>query len=155
MNQAILALDLGNRCGWAAITRDGVIEHGTMSFAPAKNQAPGQRWITFRSWLASMLSERQIHQIWYERVVFGHSSSSASDVYGGYRALVEMASESHRVMLESVAVSTIKKAWTGNGRADKDEMMRVARDRGFAVRHSDEADALAILSLAISRENAR
>jgi Holliday junction resolvasome RuvABC endonuclease subunit len=51
-----------------------------------------------------------------------------------------------------VAVGTIKKHWTGKGNATKEAMIAEATRRGFTVKNSDEADALALLDFALGRE---
>lgn len=88
----------------------------------------------------------------YERVVFGHSSAASSDVYGGFKALVELAADTHSLTLSSVAVPTVKKHFTRSGRADKDSMMAQAKARGFNPDSHNAADALAILHWAVDQE---
>ncbi len=153
-NTTILALDLGNKCGWALRHRDGRVTYGTEVFTPRANWTPGQRWQRFRTWLSQLVANEQVHELWFERVVFGHSSASSSDVYGGFRALVEMVADSHRLDLQSVAVPTIKKHWTGKGNAKKEAMVAEAKRRGYRVADDQDntADALAILDYARAQE---
>lgn len=148
----LLALDLGTHTGWAIRRRDGAIVCGTEDFTPRKSWGPGQRWLRFRSWLSAVIDREQIHAVTFERVVFGHSSASASDVYGGFRALTEMVTDAHHCTLGTIAVPTIKKHWTGSGRADKAQMIAEARRRGFRPVDDNAADALAILHWAIAKE---
>lgn len=150
----LLALDLGTHTGWAVRRRDGTISHGTESFSPRKSWTPGQRWLRYRSWLSALIEREQIHAVTFERVVFGHSSASASDVYGGFRAITEMVVDAHHCTLDSVAVPTVKKHWTGSGRAKKPDMIAEARRRGFRPDTDNAADALAILHWAADREDA-
>lgn len=42
----------------------------------------------------------------------------------------------------------VKKAFTGRGKASKEDMIREAVKRGYAIRNSDEADAVAVMLLA-------
>jgi len=149
----VLGLDLGTHTGWALRRRDGTISHGTENFTPGRNWTAGQRWMRYRSWLSALIDREQIHAITFERVVFGHSSASASDVYGGFRALTEMVADAHHCELSSVAVPTIKKHWTGHGHAKKLEMIAEAKRRGFRPIDDNASDALAILHYAISQEN--
>lgn len=150
----VLGLDLGTHTGYAIRRRDGTIIHGTESFTPRASWTAGQRWLRYRSWLSALIDREQIHAVTFERVVFGHSSASASDVYGGFRALTEMVADSHSCDLSSVSVPTIKKHWTGSGRADKAAMIAEAKRRGFKPTDDNAADALAILHYAISKEEA-
>jgi len=154
ININILALDLGNHAGWAVRRRDGSISHGTESFAPRASWTPGQRWQRFRSWLSALIVEEQIHAIAYEIVMQGQGRSSiaAGDVYGGFKALIELAADSHNLDLYPVHVATVKKHWTGDGRAKKPDMIAEARRRGYRPDTDNAADALAILDWAIARE---
>lgn len=149
----ILSLDLGTKCGYALRRRDGSIIHGTEVFTPRKSWTPGQRWQRFRAWLSELVQREQVHVIVFERVAFAHSSSAASDVYGGFKALVEMAADAHRCELLDVAVTTVKKHFTGSGRADKAAMLAEAKRRGFRPDTDNAADALAVLSWACQQED--
>lgn len=51
-----------------------------------------------------------------------------------------------------VQPSSIKKYWTGHGRADKATMVREAKQRGYEVENDNEADAIAGWQLAITKE---
>ncbi|MCG2597376.1 crossover junction endodeoxyribonuclease RuvC [Achromobacter insuavis] len=152
LNVNILALDLGTKTGYAVRRRDGAMRYGTVDFTPRKSWTPGQRWARFRGWLADTVATFQIDAVVYERVVFGHSSAASSDVYGGFKALVELAADTHSLTLSSVAVPTVKKHFTGSGRADKDAMMAQAKARGFNPDSHNAADALAILHWAVAQE---
>ncbi len=47
----MLALDLGQRTGWAVRNRDGAIASGTHEFRPARFEGGGMIWLRFRAWL--------------------------------------------------------------------------------------------------------
>lgn len=152
LNVNILALDLGTKTGFALRRRDGAMRYGTVDFTPRKSWTPGQRWARFRGWLADTVATFQIDAVVYERVVFGHSSAASSDVYGGFKALVELAADTHSLTLSSVSVPTVKKHFTGSGRADKEAMLAQAKARGFSPDSHNAADALAILHWAVAQE---
>lgn len=154
INRNILALDLGTKTGWAVATRDGLQFCGTESFTPRARWTPGQRWLRFRAWLVDLLHKHDIHALAYERVVFGHSSAASSDVYGAFKCLVELTVEGRNIELLTVAVPTVKKHWTGSGRADKAAMVAEAKRRGFRPDSDNAADALAVLDWAIAQEAA-
>lgn len=162
VNITILALDMGNHCGWALRRRDGRVLHGTEDFTPRASWTPGQRWQRFRSWLAGLIVDHGVNAIAYEQVLqggwaggkSGHRSGAAGDIYGGFKAMVEVAADAHRLELHPANVSTVKKHFTGNGRAKKEDMISQAKIRGFRVSTSDEADALGILHWAVMQEKA-
>lgn len=144
----ILAIDIGTTTGWALGTRDGNIRSGTQSFSAGKHDGPGQRWLKFRAFLTETgRSAGEIQAVYYEDVK-NHAGVIASHIYGGFLAHLETWCELNRVVLVPVGVGTIKKAWTGKGNADKDAMIAAAVAKGFRPKDSNEADALAILSLA-------
>ena len=147
----LLALDLGSKTGWAVRRRDGSMSHGTERFLQRKGAHPGARWADFRAWLFRTISAEQVHAIAYERV-YRHVGTDAAHVYGAFEAMMQMVAAQHNVELVPVGVGTIKKAWTGNGAADKAAMMAEARRRGFKPTTHDESDALAILSWAATQE---
>lgn len=152
----ILAIDIGTTTGWARCTRDGTVHSGSASFAPRRTEAAGQRWLKFRQFLAEqrVASGTDIHAVYYEDVK-QHAGTLAAHVYGGFLAMLEMWCAANNVPLRPVGVGQVKKHWTGKGNADKTAMMDTARARGFKVVDSNQADALAILSLAQQLEHVK
>lgn len=152
-NLNILALDLGTKTGFALRRRDAKLLHGTEDFTPRASWAPGQKWQRFRSWLSTTITENNITQIAFEDVKrHGPGQVLAAHAYGGFRAMLEMVADQHRVTLIPFGVGQIKKHWTGSGVAKKDEMVMQATVRRFRVVDDNNADALAILHLAIAKE---
>lgn len=151
VNVGILALDLGTKLGWAVRARDGAIWHGTEVFTPRKSWSPGQRWLRARSFLTDLIVRHQVNSIAYEDVK-RHVGTDAAHAYGAFLCLVQMVADSHRASLLPVGVGTIKKHWTGDGRADKDAMTAQARARGFRPETDNDADALAVLDWAVAQE---
>lgn len=152
INTNILALDLVTNTGWAVRRRDGTISYGTEKFQLNKKQHPGQRWINFQHWLHRILESENVHQLVFENVVFGHSSSAANNAYGAFLGFVQACAATRNIECLGVAVPTVKKAWTGSGRADKAAMIEQAKKRGFDPDSDNAADALAILSWAVLQE---
>lgn len=150
-NVCILALDLATTTGWAVRQRDGRVVNGVASFAPRKGWTPGQRWQRVRSFLAETITRHQVHLLAYEDVR-RHMSTDSAHCYGALLALTEMVADSNRVQLLPIGVGVVKKAWTGFGDASKDGMVAEAKRRGFRVADDNEADALAILNVAVLRE---
>lgn len=149
----LLALDLGTYTGWAVQRRDGSISYGTEHFIQRNQWHDGQRFVNFRAWLGDLLTREQIHHIVYERVVFGHSSSQASNVYGAFWGQVLACAAVRNIECQGVAVPTVKKHWARSGRAKKPDMIDEAKRRGFRPDSDNSADALAILHWAIKQES--
>ena len=148
----ILAIDIGTTTGWARCSRDGTIASGSDNFAPRRMEARGQRWLKFRAFLNEQrLAAGDIQAIYFEDVK-DHAGTLAAHVYGGFLACLEMWCAANNVPLRPVGVGQVKKHWTGKGNADKAAMCETARAKGFRPKDNNEADALAILSLARSIE---
>lgn len=141
---ATLALDLGTALGFALVCKDGKIKHGAREFSPKNGR--GQRWESFRIWLAETIHENGIQHIAYEDVK-RHSGTIAAHVYGGFLAVVEMIADRYSVTMHAYGVGAIKSNWAGDGRADKETMVKMALARGLKTRDDNTADALAILNL--------
>jgi hypothetical protein len=62
----------------------------------------------------------------------------------GIAAILKMHGAHHRIQITDASPQEIKKFWTGNGRAEKDQMINFARQRGLAPKTDDEADAVAL-----------
>ena len=159
INITILALDLGTKTGYAIRKRGGAIVHGTEVFTPRKSWSEGQKWQRYRSWLASTISAHQIDQVAYEKVirheVKGRSLWDAAHAYGAFEALTHMVCDGFNIQAVGVNLSTVKKTWTGSGRAKKDDMIATAKEKGFRPETDNDADALAILDWAIKQEVTR
>lgn len=145
----ILAIDIGTTTGWARSSRAGTIASGSEKFQPGCMEKPGHRWLKFRAFLNEQRVQAggDIGAIYYEDVK-QHAGTLAAHVYGGFLACLEMWCAANNVRLAPVGVGVVKKHWTGKGNADKLAMVETARAKGFRPKDNNEADALAILSLA-------
>lgn len=157
-NANILALDLGTTTGWALGLRDGKLHSGSESFAPRRNDGPGQRWLKFAAFLGQRFHQAGELQAIYYELVIAHMSKEkrpnflAAHAYGGFEAHLQAWADRNRIPLVGVAVGTIKKSWTGRGNASKAEMMAEAKRRGIRVVDDNHCDALAILDHARKEE---
>ena len=144
----ILALDLGNKMGAAAMDGDVIVSESVKH----KNSkgAAGHQYLRFRYWLNSL--GLNWDAIYYEDVR-RHLGTDAAHVYGGYLATLQAFCCEKNIKLVPVSVGTIKKHWTGKGNADKKEMIAEAKLRGFNPIDDNEADALAILDYAKTHIN--
>jgi len=144
----ILALDLGTLMGFAMTTESGSIMSGTMSYKfDARYEGGGMRYIRFTKWLKEM-EEFDFDLVTFEEVR-RHAGTSAAHVYGGFLAVLTEWCEQNKTPYCGYPVGTIKKFATGKGNAGKEAMIEAARSWGFEPVDDNEADALAILSLAM------
>lgn len=141
-NPTILALDLGTQAGWS-VYRDGVITSGTVNLDI--NKTLSGRYVNL-----DILLEKHgdVDYIYYE-YVRRHTATMAAHVYGGFQAVLFMFAGRHSLPCRRLEIGTIKKNWTGNGSAKKHQMISEAESRGFTPKDDNEADALAVLDLAM------
>jgi Holliday junction resolvasome RuvABC endonuclease subunit len=145
----ILALDLGTQTGWALISRDGSITSGSQSFKPQRFEGGGMRFLRFKRWLTDIKQCNDgIDQVVFEEVR-RHIGVDAAHAYGGFMGQLTAWCEHHQIPYQGIPVGTTKKHATGKGNASKDEMVASVRARGHAPVDDNEADAIALLYLAI------
>jgi Holliday junction resolvasome RuvABC endonuclease subunit len=151
---ATLALDLATTTGFALLRADGRIESGAVKFAPKAKDTPGARWIKFTTWLGEMVAAHpSIALVVYEDVVFigGPGGAYASQVYGGFVAMMQMFFDRRAIPYIGHGVPEVKKKWTGRGDAKKHEMIARCQELGFNPSDDNEADAIALLHVATGR----
>jgi Holliday junction resolvasome RuvABC endonuclease subunit len=149
MNTTILALDLGTTTGWALACSDGSITSGSQSFKPQRFEGGGMRFLRFKRWLTDIKQcNAGIDQVVFEEVR-RHVGVDAAHAYGGFMGQLTAWCEHHQIPYQGIPVGTIKKHATGKGNASKDEMVASVRARGHSPSDDNEADAIALLLLAI------
>ena len=142
----LLALDLGTDCGFA-IFKDGKFISGTKKLGTYKEKF-GARFYEFRKWLLNIIAKHNIEAIYFERV-YGHKGVEAAHCYGGFLYMLASVCFQQNIPCTGLTVQAIKKFMTGKANATKDEMITAARQKGFSPETDDEADAIAIMLLAI------
>ncbi len=153
---AILALDLGTITGWALREPDGTVASGTVSFRSDRFSGGGMRFLRFKRWLTEVKNTAGGIDAVYLEEVRRHAGTSASQIYGGWLAILTAWCEHHGIPYQGVPVGTIKRHVTGKGNADKAAVIAAVRERGFAPADDNEAAAIALLLWAIeSRAGAR
>ena len=149
-SHVILALDLGQRTGWAVRSRDGAIASGVQEFRPGRFEGGGMIWLRFRAWLQEIDETSGGVGVAVFEEVRRHLGTTASHIYGGYLAHLTAWAEANRTPYQGVPVSTIKRHVTGKGNADKQAVIEAVRRLGFQPADDNEADALALLDWAIA-----
>lgn len=170
----VLGLDIATSTGWA-VMEDGVIIHsGTLDMSLKPHNRRGDRLVKFFNFLSSKehgpfeevsLGEL-IGAVVYEDVTPSsggggfHKSQSANKLYFNMQGIVEMFATQLRIAEEKIHPSTLKKAFTGNGRATKEDIGRAAEEigwtgakwqnhpqKGLILLNDDEADAIALCAI--------
>lgn len=154
MTAPVLALDIATDCGWAVLRGNGRVESGTERFAPKAHEAPGGRFNRFRRWLVDVKQANpDLARVAYEDVVFvgNPGAAYAVQLYGGFLAVVLMFCDHHQLEAKGYGVATVKKRFTGSGKASKDDVMKQCRALNFNPGDHNEADAIAVLHVATDR----
>ena len=148
-DRATLALDLGQRTGWAVHNADGAISSGTAEFKPGRFQSVGMVFLRFRAWLQEIdETAGGVGAVYFEEVRF-HRGVTAAHAFGGYLAHLTAWADMNRIPYLGVPVGTIKRHIAGKGNADKQAVIAAVRALGFDPVDDNEADALALLDWAL------
>lgn len=147
---AILALDLGTNCGFAIRRHDGRVESGTERFNVRNGETSGDRFNRFRRFLLEVKEKNpELVRVAYEDVVFmGPNGARTAQFFGGLVAIVQMFAAHHILELDTYGVATVKKQFTGSGRAQKHDVIAQCKTLGFNPGTDNEADAIAVLHVA-------
>lgn len=140
----LLAIDLGTRVGYAILKGNKLIS-GTKKLGRYK-ELFGERFCDFHKWLLSVIERYHVDVVYFERVYAG---TEAAHVYGGLMYTLAAVCYQHHIPCNGLTVQAIKKFMTGKGNATKDEMIAAAKQKGFNPKTHDEADAIAIMFLAM------
>ena len=147
----LLALDLGQRTGWAVRNHDGAIASGVHEFRPGRFEGGGMIWLRFRAWLQEIEETAGGVGVVVFEEVRRHLGTSAAHAFGGYLAHLAAWAEANKIPYQGVPVGTIKRHIAGKGNADKAAVIAAVRKLGFAPADDNEADALALLDWAIAQ----
>lgn len=140
----ILALDLAGRTGFAIGEPASKPDFGFHDL-PVTGDAIGRYAYAFEDWLTSIIEDRWPTAIIYEQPsTFKQTTPATTIKLNGLAYHTELICYRRSIGVAKVNPSKLKKFWTGSGRAQKEDMVRAARARGFAVLDDNVADALAI-----------
>ena len=147
----ILTLDLGTHTGWALKAQDRTIASGTESFKPQRFEGGGMRYLRFKRWLTELKQATDGLDAVYFEEVRRHVGVDAAHAYGGFMAHLTAWCEHHQIPYQGIPVGTIKKHATGKGNASKGDMIAAMQAHGHQPEDDNEADALALLYLAMEQ----
>lgn len=155
----ILALDLGTKLGWALSVEGQPIVSGVCNFSPQRFEGGGMVYVRFQRFLEEMYRHSFVDEGRFPQVVDlvayeevrRHIGCDAAHRYGGLMGTLSKWCEERKIPYTGLPVGAIKKNWTGRGNANKREMLAEAIRRGFTPADDNEADALAILHMAVGQ----
>lgn len=141
-SERVLSFDCGTRIGWAFFTvaEDGTVANAEVGSVRLAGDEVG-RFIHFESVLYELVERFRPTRIAYEHVDFAKGPWLAQ--FWGYRTVLVMAGRDLTIPVLKVKPGEVKRAATGNGSANKPEIMaNAALVLGHPVRNDNEADAL-------------
>ncbi|HEU4382823.1 MAG TPA: crossover junction endodeoxyribonuclease RuvC [Anaeromyxobacteraceae bacterium] len=153
----VLGIDPGSRrCGFGAVAREGsrlrVVATGKL--VPGDLPVPERLGVILDAVMA-LIERVGPSEVAVEQVFSGASARSAL-LLGQARGVVLAAAARAGLPVFEYAPAQVKLALTGHGRADKPQMMRMARALfGVQATVSDEADALALAVCHLAHRAAR
>ncbi len=149
----VLGVDPGSqRCGYGVVARAGARLSRIASGVLAPGRLPtADRLGCILAGLSALLERGGIDAVAVETAFCGRSPRSALAL-GQARGVALAAAGRAGLPVFEYAPAEVKRAFTGNGRAEKAQMVRMARTLfGVEARLADEADALAIAVCHLAR----
>lgn len=153
----VLGIDPGSRrCGYGVVARRGTRLERLESGVLAPGDLPvAERLATILDGLSEVIARAAPAEVSIEQVFAGVSARSAL-VLGQARGVALAAAARAGLPVFEYAPSEVKLAFTGSGRASKDQMLRTARMLlGAPAGLADEADALALAVCHLAKRGAR
>jgi len=148
----VIALDLASVTGFAVGSSCRVESSGHLDCRLGKGTGKftGESFYDFYRWLSNLIEEqlgrhKEIITLIYERPLCNFYNTVR--IAHGLAAIVQMMEGSYLdevIVNTDVPPATIKKYWTGSGRADKADMIAQAQREGYDVTDDNEADAIAL-----------
>lgn len=151
VGKPILAIDLGQRTGWALCAASGRVCSGTELFRPGRFEGGGMPMLRFAAWLSELHAiAGPLGAVYFEEVR-AHKGTAAAHAYGAFLGQLSAWCEGHAVAYQGVPVATIKRHATSKGNAGKEQVIAAMRALGFRPADDNEADALALLRWALTQ----
>lgn len=151
----VLAIDCGTTSGAAFDGVDGrpVAQTWRGAAHALDPDEFGPRYTAFRQWIEDLINVARPDLIAFEAPLVLHGSRTMTNpntarVLLGLAAIAEQVADAYGIRCCEVHVSTIKKFWTGTGRAEKSAMVARCRQLGWQVQNDNEADAMALFAFA-------
>lgn len=150
----VLGIDPGSRrCGYGVVARSGsqLARVASGVIVPRRALSTAERLGFILEQICQLLSRGGIEAVAVETAFCGRSPRSALAL-GQARGVVLAAAGRAGLPVFEYAPAEVKKTFTGNGRAEKAQMVRTMRALfGVGARLADEADALAIAVCHLAR----
>lgn len=138
-----LALDSATRVGWCVGPEQ--IKFGAYQLPKDSGNAP--RFIHFKKFILGVIQRERVGALVVEAPLPRKSIAQTKLAFGFY-CQAQIAAFQCGIGFHDAPNNSVKKWWTGDGRAKKEQMIGECRRRGFDVDDDNAADAIAILHYA-------
>jgi hypothetical protein len=174
MTPPVLAIDAATTSGYAlGSVADGLLEHGSYTPKLPVGAGIGEFLGVFGVWLADKIARHNVARVVFESPVLGRTTSlqTARKLYS-MAAFVELVAWKAQVPCTEANLTDIRKHWIGVARGPKreteggpllssfarrrwlkDRIEAECRRRGFKPVDDNDADSIALLSFALTRNN--
>lgn len=147
----ILGADLSTKTGVAYDEGGAVRLEGFRSATSSENDF-GDLFLSFDVWWRALLSRVAPAVVAFESPmrVIGHGKSTMKTsqttirILFGLATIAELRAHERGIEVYEVNISTVKRQFAGDGRADKKAMIARARLLGYDPRDDNQADAVAV-----------
>lgn len=144
----ILAFDCATCTGWCAGDGSTVPVVGNVTMP--KGGEPGPFLDFWDRWLQRHLDEIKPTVVVFEAPILPRETTVATvRKLVGLADFLEVACFRRKIDCQETTTSHVKKVLTGNGKAEKPDMLRVARKCGVEAKTYDEADAFGVWIAAV------
>jgi len=142
--KGVIAFDLGRNMAWAY--RDWVYEDEIKAYNRLYDGIRSHRFGAFMHDFPKITEGNPFTVLVYE-TPFARGRDATRSLWG-LAGILEACGTKAKMAVVDVAVPTIKKFATGDGRASKDDMIAAAKKFGYAGNNEHEADAVCLLMYA-------
>jgi crossover junction endodeoxyribonuclease RuvC len=139
----VVAIDPGQRCGWAVRYPSGSVENGVWLLKPDRFSNMGSAMMLLRSNLETLFDQAKPDIVGFEEVR-RHRGVDAAHWYGAITSRILEVCEVRQIPCRGIPVATVKKRATGKGNADKLAVFEAARVRFPNAKLIDDNDADAL-----------
>ena len=145
----IVALDCASKTGWAVYVNGKYSQSGVQNFTKKRGESSGLMFLKFSCWLRELLMMTKPDLVAYEQSF--KRGGAATEISYGLTTNVQEVCVDLDINYWPATVSQVKKALTGRGGANKDQMIEAAKPIiGRNPETDDEADAVGVALAAIA-----
>lgn len=150
--RVIVGIDPANKTGFAYRGSDGVLRAGVKHFGFMPEETLGAKLTRYQEWLEQEYGAEEPTVFFCEQA--HHQGGPATRQALGMEGVLEMFCYEYGFDLHYVHTATLKKFFTGSGKAKKTEMINEAANRWDKnIIDDNHADAIALLYYGIEASN--